>query len=124
MPAASMEKVVNLCKRRGFVYPGSEICGGLGASLDYGPLGVELKRNVKDAWWQAVVTRRDDGGGIEAAGLMPPRAGEASGHIAVFTDPLVDCKSCKQRFRADHVAGPRCPECGGELTDARQFNLM
>jgi glycyl-tRNA synthetase len=124
MPAASMEKVVNLCKRRGFVYPGSEIYGGLGASLDYGPLGVELKRNVKDAWWRAMVTRRDDVVGIDAAVIMHPRVWEVSGHIAGFTDPLVDCKSCKQRFRADHVTGGRCPECGGELTEARQFNLM
>src|SRR5262245_10912149 len=124
MPAARMEQVVNLCKRRGFVFPGSEIYGGLGASLDYGPLGVELKRNVKDAWWRAVVTRRDDVVGLDAAIIMHPRVWEASGHVAGFTDPLVDCKACKQRFRADHVQGSVCPECGGELTEARQFNLM
>src|SRR5689334_17534439 len=124
MPADSMEKVVNLCKRRGFVYPGSEIYGGLGASLDYGPLGVELKRNVKDAWWRAVVTGRDDVVGIDAAVIMHPRVWEVSGHVSGFSDPLVDCKSCKQRFRADHVTGGKCPECGGELTEARQFNLM
>ena len=124
MPAPTMEQVVNLCKRRGFVFPGSEIYGGLGASLDYGPLGVELKRNVKDAWWRAVVTRRDDVVGLDAAIIMHPRVWEASGHIAGFTDPLVDCKACKQRFRADHVQGTVCPECGGELTAARQFNLM
>ena len=119
-----MEKVVNLCKRRGFVYPGSEIYGGLCASLDYGPVGVELKRNVKDAWWRAVVTSRDDVVGIDAAVIMHPRVWEASGHVAGFSDPLVDCKSCKQRFRADHLQGDKCPECGGELTEARQFNLM
>src|SRR5689334_13246803 len=124
MPADSMEKVVNLCKRRGFVYPGSEIYGGLGASLDYGPLGVELKRNVKDAWWRAVVTGRDDVVGIDAAVIMHPRVWEVSGHVSGFSDPLVDCKSCKQRFRADHVTGGKCPECGGELTEARQFNLV
>src|SRR6184192_2653668 len=124
MPAPTMEKVVNLCKRRGFVYPGSEIYGGLGASLDYGPLGVELKRNVKDAWWRAVVTGRDDVVGIDAALIMHPAVWEASGHLAGFTDPLVDCKSCKQRFRADDLQGPRCPACGGELTESRQFNLM
>src|SRR5499426_3336384 len=124
MPAARMEKVVNLCKRRGFVYPGSDIYGGLGSSLDYGPLGVELKRNVKEAWWRAVVTGRDDVVGIDAALIMHPRVWEASGHVTGFTDPLIDCKSCKQRFRADHVSGGRCPECGGELTEARQFNLM
>ncbi|HYR96602.1 MAG TPA: hypothetical protein VEM57_07675, partial [Candidatus Binatus sp.] len=118
MPADSMDKVVNLCKRRGFVYPGSEIYGGLGASLDYGPLGVELKRNVKEAWWQAVVTGRDDVVGIDAAVIMHPRVWEVSGHVAGFTDPLVDCRNCKQRFRADHVQGGKCPECGGELTEA------
>src|SRR5437667_9758606 len=122
VPAPSMEKVVNLCKRRGFVYPGSEIYGGLGWGVDYGPLGVELKRNVKDAWWQAVVTGRDDVVGIDAALIMHPRVWEASGHLAGFTDPLVDCKSCKQRFRADHVQGSRCPAGGGELTEAGQFN--
>jgi len=124
MAAATMDKVVNLCKRRGFVFPGSEIYGGLGSSLDYGPLGVELKRNVKEAWWRAVVTGRDDVVGIDAAIIMHPGVWEASGHLAGFTDPLVDCKSCKQRFRADDVQGERCPACGGELTDARQFNLM
>ncbi|TMA60080.1 MAG: glycine--tRNA ligase [Deltaproteobacteria bacterium] len=124
MAAATMEKVVNLCKRRGFVFPGSEIYGGLGSSLDYGPLGVELKRNVKDAWWRAVVTGRDDVVGIDAAIIMHPGVWEASGHLAGFTDPLVDCKSCKQRFRADDLQGPRCPACGGELTESRQFNLM
>ena len=124
MAAATMDKVVNLCKRRGFVFPGSEIYGGLGSSLDYGPLGVELKRNVKEAWWRAVVTGRDDVVGIDAAIIMHPGVWEASGHLAGFTDPLVDCKSCKQRFRADDLQGPRCPACGGELTEARQFNLM
>ncbi|TMA44490.1 MAG: glycine--tRNA ligase, partial [Deltaproteobacteria bacterium] len=119
-----MDKVVNLCKRRGFVFPGSEIYGGLGSSLDYGPLGVELKRNVKEAWWRAVVTGRDDVVGIDAAIIMHPGVWEASGHLAGFTDPLVDCKSCKQRFRADDVQGERCPACGGELTEARQFNLV
>src|SRR5947199_301645 len=124
MAAATMEKVVNLCKRRGFVFPGSEIYGGLGSGLDYGPLGVELKRNVKEAWWRAVVTGRDDVVGIYAPLISQPGVWEASGHPAGFTEPLVDCKSCKQRFRADDLQGPRCPACGGELTEARQFNLM
>src|SRR5256886_1550385 len=124
MPAPTMEKVVNLCKRRGSVYRGSETYGGLGSSLDYGPLGVELKRNVKEAWWREIVTGRDDVVGLDAAIIMHPRVWEASGHLAGFTDPLVDCKACKQRFRADHVQGTVCPECGGELTAARQFNLM
>src|SRR2546425_2445782 len=122
MAAATMEKVVNLCKRRGFVFPGSEIYGGLGSSLDYGPLGVELKRNVKDAWWRAVVTGRDDVVGIDAAIIMHPGVWEASGHLAGFTDPLVDCKSCKQRFRADDLQGPRCPASGAGLTGGGQFN--
>jgi glycyl-tRNA synthetase len=124
MAATSLDKVVNLCKRRGFVFPGSEIYGGLGSSLDYGPLGVELKRNVKEAWWRAVITGRDDVVGIDAAIIMHPRTWEASGHVEGFTDPLVDCKGCKQRFRADQVSGGQCPACGGELTEARRFNLM
>src|SRR5262250_3860840 len=108
MAAASMEQVVNLCKRRGFVYPGSEIYGGLGSSLDYGPLGVELKRNVKEAWWRAVVTGRDDVVGVDAAIIMHPRVWEASGHVEGFTDPLVDCRSCKLRFRADKLEDSQC----------------
>ncbi|HLW71524.1 MAG TPA: glycine--tRNA ligase [Candidatus Binataceae bacterium] len=120
----TMEKLVNLCKRRGIVFPTSEIYGGLGSTFDYGPLGVELKRNVREAWWREMVQRRTDVIGLDSAILQHPRTWEASGHLQNFTDPLVDCKSCKQRFRADQIAGPRCPECGGELTEARQFNLM
>jgi len=119
-----MEKLVNLSKRRGFVFPSSDIYGGLGSTFDYGPLGIELKRNVKEAWWRDMVQRRADVLGLDAAILMHPRTWEASGHLQNFTDPLVDCKKCKQRFRADHVTGDRCPECGGELTEARRFNLM
>ena len=121
---ATMEKVVNLCKRRGFIFPSSEIYGGIGSTWDYGPVGVELKRNVKEAWWKAVVTTRNDTVGLDASILMHPRVWEASGHIAGFSDPLVECKSCHHRFREDHVEGKACPECGGELTEARQFNLM
>ena len=128
----TMEKVVNLCKRRGFIFPSSEIYGGIGSTWDYGPLGVALKRNVKDAWWRDVVATRDDVVGLDAAILMHPRVWEASGHVAGFNDPMVDCKKCKARFRADHIADARCPEkpskkpgeCGGELTEPRQFNLM
>jgi glycyl-tRNA synthetase len=120
----TMEKLVSLCKRRGFVFPSSDIYGGLGSTFDYGPLGTELKRNVKQAWWRDMVQRRADVVGLDAAILMNPRTWEASGHLQNFTDPLVDCKQCKQRFRADHVSGDRCPECGGELTEARRFNLM
>ena len=131
-----MDKLVSLCKRRGFIYPSSEIYGGLGSIYDYGPLGAELKRNVKNFWWKWMVQRHEDIVGLESAILMSPRIWEASGHVAGFTDPLVDCKQCKHRFRADLLAdqiamkagsGPQlriCPDCGGELTEARQFNLM
>src|ERR1700758_5254647 len=119
-----MEKLVSLCKRRGFIFQSSEIYGGLNGFWDYGPLGVELKRNVKEAWWRDMVQSRGDVIGLDSAILQHPRTWEASGHLQNFTDPLVDCKSCKQRFRADHVDGARCPNCGGELTEARQFNLM
>jgi glycyl-tRNA synthetase len=122
--AVSMDKLVNLCKRRGLVFPASDIYGGLGSTWDYGPAGVELKRNVKEAWWRDMVQSRNDVIGLDSAILQHPRTWEASGHLQNFTDPLVDCKSCKQRFRADQVDGTRCPECGGELTEARQFNLM
>jgi glycyl-tRNA synthetase len=120
----TMEKIVNLCKRRGLVFPTSDIYGGLGSTFDYGPLGTELKRNVKEAWWRDMVQTRTDVIGLDSAILQHPRTWEASGHLQNFTDPLVDCKSCKQRFRADHIQGDRCPACGGELTAARQFNLM
>ena len=120
----TMEKLVNLCKRRGIVFPTSDIYGGLGSTFDYGPLGVELKRNVKEAWWREMVQYRSDVLGLDSAIFQHPRTWEASGHLQNFTDPLVDCKSCKQRFRADHITGDRCPECGGELTPARNFNLM
>jgi glycyl-tRNA synthetase len=120
----TMDKIVSLAKRRGFIFQSSEIYGGLNSCWDYGPLGVELKNNVKRAWWRKVVQERDDMVGLDASILMHPRVWEASGHVAGFTDPLVDCKSCKQRFRADHIEGDKCPACGGELTEARQFNLM
>src|SRR5919108_6607899 len=122
--AVDMDTIVSLCKRRGFIFQSSEIYGGIGSTWDYGPLGVELKNNVKRAWWRDNVYGRDDMEGLDAAILMHPKVWEASGHVSSFTDPLVDCKSCKRRFRADHVEGTRCPECGGELTEARQFNLM
>jgi glycyl-tRNA synthetase len=128
----TMEKIVNLAKRRGFVFQSSEIYGGLSSCWDYGPLGVELKRNVKEAWWRDTVTTRSDVVGLDCAIMMHPRVWEASGHVQNFTDPLVDCKKCKQRFRADHLGQLQCPEkpskhpgeCGGELTESRQFNLM
>jgi glycyl-tRNA synthetase len=122
-----MDRVVNLAKRRGLVFPSSEIYGGFRSTWDYGPLGVLLKRNVKDAWWRSMVQLRDDVVGLDAAILMAPRVWEASGHLATFTDPLVDCKSCKQRFRADQLPDSgACPNCGAKdsFTDARPFNLM
>ncbi|MBX7246097.1 MAG: glycine--tRNA ligase [Candidatus Sumerlaeaceae bacterium] len=180
--AVTMDAIVSLCKRRGLIFQSSEIYGGLASTWDYGPIGVELKRNVKDAWWRAMVYERDDIEGLDAAILMHPQAWVASGHVANFSDPLVDCKSCKRRFRQDHLPNyigvrlrsaemptdvgltvtiaadsfddamkkikqgkewsskPKgywtadqlepehvvkvCPECGGELTEPRQFNLM
>ena len=119
-----MDKLVSLCKRRGFIFPSSEIYGGLGACYDYGPLGVELKNNVKKAWWKAAVQERDDMVGLDASILMHPQTWVASGHVEGFADPLVDCKQCHQRWRADHIKDGKCPACGGELTEPRMFNLM
>ena len=127
MPAKDLDQIVNLCKRRGFVYPSAEIYGGFRSSYDYGPLGALMLRNVKDAWVRAMVQQRDDTVLIDAAILAPPAVWEASGHLANFTDPLVDCTACKQRFREDHLDDPNvCPGCGakGAFTEARAFNLM
>ena len=127
-----MKKIVSLCKRRGFIFQSSEVYGGLKSCYDYGPLGVELKRNVKEQWWRAVVHGREDVVGIDASIIMHPKVWEASGHITGFTDPLVDCKVCQGRFRADKIAGEdgalKCPGCGNEdaekFSDVRRFNLM
>ncbi|MFN8027261.1 MAG: glycine--tRNA ligase [Acidimicrobiia bacterium] len=122
-----MDRVVNLCKRRGLVFPSSEVYGGFRSTWDYGPLGVLLKRNVKDAWWRSMVQLRDDVVGLDSAILMAPRVWEASGHLATFTDPLVDCRNCKERFRADQLPeSGACPNCGvkDSFTEARNFNLM
>ena len=143
-----MEKIINLCKNRGFIFPGSEIYGGLANSWDYGPLGVELKNNIKRAWWKYFVQERDDMVGLDAAIFMNPRAWEASGHVGGFSDAMVDCKKCQGRFRADQliedqtktrVEGKtpeemskiiqetkvKCPSCGAsDFTEARKFNLM
>ncbi|MFH0905487.1 MAG: glycine--tRNA ligase [bacterium] len=119
-----MKDIVALCKRRGIIYPNSEIYGGFANTWDYGPYGVLLKNNVKTAWWDAMVKSRDDVVGLDSAILMNPKAWEASGHLQAFTDPLVDCKKCKQRFKADDVKNGKCPACGGELTEQRDFNLM
>jgi glycyl-tRNA synthetase len=125
MPAkVDMDKIVSLCKRRGFVFPSSEIYGGLASCWDYGPMGIELKRNVKEAWWKAIVHERDDVVGLDTSIMMHPGVWAASGHIDSFADPLVECKSCHRRWRVDAVEGKTCPECGGELTEPRMFNLM
>ncbi len=121
------DKIVNLCKRRGFVFPSAEIYGGFRSTYDYGPLGVLMLRNVKNAWWRSMVQLRDDIVGLDAAILSPPAVWEASGHLANFTDPLVDCKNCQERFRLDKLEDPsNCPSCGTKdsFTEARQFNLM
>jgi glycyl-tRNA synthetase len=120
----TMEKLVSLSQRRGFIFQSSEIYGGLSSCWDYGPLGVELKRNVKQAWWRAVVQGRDDMVGLDASILMHPQIWAASGHLEQFTDPLVECKSCHRRFRTDEVSDKNCPSCGGELTEPHLFNLM
>lgn len=119
-----MEKVVSLCKRRGFIFPSSEIYGGIGGFWDYGPLGVELARNIKAHWWETMVTDRDEVYGLDSTIIHNPKVWKASGHILSFTDPLRECKKCHLRFRADHVKGDKCPECGGKLAEVKQFNLM
>lgn len=128
----ALNDIVSLCKRRGFVFPSSEIYGGFAASWDYGPLGVELKSNIKRLWWDEMVTSREDVVGMDCAVTMNPRIWEASGHVESFHDPMVDCKTCGHRFRADSLDEEFCPrkpskkvsECGGQLTEARNFNLM
>lgn len=119
-----LDKIVSLCKRRGFIFSGSEIYGGIGGFYDFGPLGAELKFNIKQVWWDAVVKGRDDVVGLSASIIMNPKVWEASGHVSGFSDPLVECKKCRKRFRADETETQKCPECGGELILARNFNLM
>src|SRR2546421_339932 len=140
---ADMDTIVSLCKRRGFVFPSAEIYGGFANTYDYGPLGVELRRQIRAVWWKATVQERDDIVGIEAAIITNPRVYLASGHLEHFSDPLVDCRNCKSRFRADDLTGASvegagaamkvilpaditCPSCGSRasFTEARQFNLM
>jgi glycyl-tRNA synthetase len=133
VPEVTMDEIVSLCKRRGFIFPSSEIYGGLGSTYDYGHYGVLLKNNVKSEWWRAMLQDRDDIVALDSAILQHPRVWEASGHLAGFTDPMVDCRTCKLRFRADKLEDAQCgrkpskkpgdgPEC--DLTEARQFNLM
>ncbi len=120
-----MEKVVALCKRRGFIFPSSEIYGGVSGLYDYGPYGVALKRAIRESWWRTNVDLRDDVVGLEASILMHPEVWKASGHVDNFVDPLVQCLGeCKKRYRADQIEGDRCPNCGGTLSEPRMFNLM
>jgi len=120
-----MQKIVSLTKRRGFIFPSSEIYGGFGSCYDFGPLGVELKNNIKRAWWSEMLQKHNDIVGLDAAVLMSPKVWQASGHLtAGFADELVECRSCHKRFRKDELQNPKCLECGGELTVPRKFNLM
>ena len=120
----TMEKLVSLCQRRGFIFPSSDIYGGLSGCWDYGPAGIELKRNVKEAWWRSIVQERDDMLGMDTSILMNPKVWEASGHVTSFSDPLVECKNCHLRWKADDLRENKCPTCSGELTEERMFNTM
>ncbi|MEK7107303.1 MAG: glycine--tRNA ligase [Patescibacteria group bacterium] len=130
--SVTMEKIVSLAKRRGFIYPGSEIYGGLSGFWDYGPLGVALKKNIENIWWRMFVEDRNDMYGVDTAIIMQKRAWEASGHVSGFSDPMVECKKCKRQYRADQAEGPEaqrgagdtCAECGGKYGEVRQFNTM
>ena len=119
-----LEKIVSLCKRRGFIFPGSEIYGGLAGFYDYGPLGVEMKNNLKALWWQWMTKEHEDIVGIDGAIITNPKVWEASGHLKSFVDPLVECKKCHHRFKADDIAGDKCPDCSGPLTDPKFFNTL
>ncbi|MEX2015970.1 MAG: glycine--tRNA ligase, partial [Candidatus Hydrogenedentales bacterium] len=120
-----MKDLVSLCSRRGFIFQSSAIYGGINGCWDYGPLGAELKRNLKEDWWYYFVQQREDIVGLDASILMHPEVGVASGHVEEFHDVVVDCKECKHRFREDHLEGAKvCPDCGGELTEPKQFNSM
>jgi glycyl-tRNA synthetase len=120
----AIEKIVSLAKRRGFVFPGSEIYGGLQGFYDYGPLGVEMKNNLKSLWWKWMTKEHDDIVGIDGAIITNPKVWEASGHVKSFVDPLVECKKCHHRFKADDVSGDKCPDCSGQLTEPKVFNIL
>ncbi len=119
-----IDKLASLCKRRGFIFRSSEIYGGLASAWDYGPLGAELKRSVKDSWWRDMVLQRDDVVGLDSAVIMHPGVWQASGHVDSFSDPLVECAVCRRRWREDKIEADACPECGGGLSEPRMFNLM
>lgn len=126
MSEVKLEDIVSLCKRRGFIYQGSEVYGGLSGTWDYGPLGVTLKRNIQNLWWKTFVEDRDEMYGVDAAILMNQKVWQASGHATGFNDPLVECQNCKARLRADHIEKDKCPNCGtvGKFSEPRQFNMM
>ena len=124
MEQDKISKIVSLTKRRGFIFPSSEIYGGFGSSYDFGPLGVEMKKNIKDFWWKEMTQNQKDVFGLDAAILMNPKVWEASGHLKGFTDELVECKDCKKRFKGGEIKKGKCPECGGEITLPKKFNLM
>lgn len=126
MSEVKLEDIVSLCKRRGFIYQGSEVYGGLSGTWDYGPLGVALKRNIQNLWWKTFVEDREDMYGVDAAILMNQKVWQASGHATGFNDPLVECQNCKARLRADHIEKDKCPNCGtvGKFSEPRQFNMM
>ena len=124
MEGLTLDTLVSLAKRLGFVYAGSEIYGGLAGTFDYGPMGVALKKNIEQLWWNRFVATRDDMYGLDSSIIMPEAVWKASGHLEGFTDPMVECEKCKHRFRADHIEGEKCPDCGGKLSAARQFNLL
>ena len=125
MAATTMEQLVSLCKRRGFIFQSADIYGGLQGVYDFGPLGVELKNNLKAAWWRSMVYERDDIEGLDASILTHRKVLQYSGHEATFTDPLTDCKKCKNRFRADHIKDGKCPNCGStELTEPRMHKAV
>lgn len=121
-PFREMEKIVSLCKRRGFVYPGSEIYGGLANTWDYGPLGVELKNNIRDYWWETFIHQRGDIYGLDGGIISHPSVWVASGHVENFKEPLVECKSCHKRFKVENLTSKKCPECSGSLTEEKMFN--
>jgi len=124
MEENKFEEIVNLAKKRGFIFPSSEIYGGFSSCYDYGPLGVEMKNKIKNFWWQTMTRRKEKVFGLDSAILMAPKVWEASGHLAGFVDQLVECKNCKKRFRIDEIKEKKCPECQGELTEPKNFNLM
>ena len=122
--AVELKEIANLCKRRGFIFQSSEIYGGIGSVWDYGPLGIEIKKSVKDQWWKSMIYDRSDVEGLDAAIIMNPDVWRASGHVGSFADMMVDCRECRKRFRIDHLKGDKCPECKGSLTEPKSFNLM